>query len=95
MTDQEFKQLQEDIQMLMKDLNELQDRHHKETGRYFINGQPIMDSSKERLWGLPKPKKMCQTTGCTKEAMPGYAHCVKRRCREGVKPLPKNSPWGK
>lgn len=56
MTDKEFKKLQEKIQMLMGDLNELQNQHYKETGRYFINGQPIMDNSKEKLWGMPKDK---------------------------------------
>ena len=49
MTDQEFKELQEDIRDKKLALNALQEIHFKETGRYFIAGQPIMDSSKEKL----------------------------------------------
>jgi len=56
MTDQEFVELQNDIQAKMNELHELQTKHNRETGRFFIYGQPIMDNSKERLWGMPKVK---------------------------------------
>jgi hypothetical protein len=52
MTDQEFEKLQKDIKEQMMELNRLQDLHHKETGRYFILGQPIV-SKRIRLWGEP------------------------------------------
>jgi len=54
MTDKEFKKLQEIIQKKMRELGALQLIHRQQTGRDFMLGQPIMDNSKERLWGMPK-----------------------------------------
>lgn len=41
MTDKEFKELRLLIEKKMLELNRLQDKYRKETGRNFILGQPI------------------------------------------------------
>lgn len=51
MTDAEFVKLQKDIEKKMLELNRIQRKHIKETGRRFILGQPILMKSKTRLWG--------------------------------------------